>query len=636
MRYYGRWMRDEAFRRIGHLYPQATLPDGSQATVIAWLWARTVASPNPAANGVYVPLVSSFMLSTKEGKKAWVEPIIDPDAPDGWRFEVRTGLLSKADEDKTKEGTKFGRGAFACLLSGAPVPLEYIRTEATAGRMRARLMAIVVEGQRSRGYLSPDRDSEAIAAAAKPAWGPEELVTTPSHDVDRLPMYGMPRWRDAFTKRQLVALTTFSDLVADARDGVFAGARAAGLTSSPRLADSGTGAEAYADAVVTYLGCAIDRAADYWSSITTWVPGGEFIRSTFARQAIAMVWDYSEANPFSSGGGNWDATCLEWIDRVLRDLVPVVPAQINLRNAANGLTIKDSAISTDPPYFDNISYADLSDYFYVWTRRTLRDIDPEIFRTVLVPKAEELVASPHRHGGKYEAQEFFMKGMRRALANLRRTANPELPLVIYYAFKQSVSDDSGVASTGWASFLQAILDAGLIIDATLPLRTERSSRNNSIGSNALASSIVMACRRRGDDATVVARAAFLRDLKRELPPALKLLQAGNTAPVDLAQASIGPGMAIFSRYAKVLNADDTPTTVKSALQDINAALDGFLSEQEAEYDANTRFAITWFDQAGNGGRSLRYCRDARDGARGLRSAACARPELSSRAAARFA
>lgn len=609
VRYYGQWMRDEAEKRIGHLYPKAEVTEeavrqqpslkpllGQKLTVIAWLWARTVTSPDPAARGARVPLASSFMLSTKEGKKAWVNPIRDSNEPDGYRFEVQSGELGKLEEAEKKSGTKAGRGSsFTCALTGTPITGNHIKHEGQRGRMDARFMAIVAAGPKGRVYLPPDSEHKVVATSADPEWEPEGEVPK-QLTGGTCYAYGLTTWGKLFTNRQLVALTTFSDLVGEAREEARQNARSSGLPDGTALAEGGTGAEAYADAVATYLAIGVDRASDYWSSNASWVNSGEFVRNTFARQAIPMIWDFAETNPFSSSNGNWVDTAISWIRKVLKGLVPAGSGWIDNIDAANGAEFaKNALISTDPPYYDNIGYSDLSDFFYVWARRSLRNVWPNVFRTMLVPKQGELVASPYRHGNREMAEQFFRDGMGRALGNLIRVSADDSPTAIYYAFKQAEVEAEGVASTGWASFLQSVLEVGFIVDATLPVRTERAARSIGIGSNALASSIVLVCRKRGNEAQVTTRANFLKVLRRELPPALKLLQQGSIAPVDMAQASIGPGMAVFSRYAKVLEADDSPMSVKTALQLINAELDSFLSEQEAEYDAWTRFAVTWFE-----------------------------------------
>ena len=612
VRYYGQWMRDEAEKRIGHLYPKVEItaemvkerPDlapylGQKLTVIAWLWARTVKSPNPAFADVDVPLASTFMLSTKMGKEAYVEPVIEDD---GYRFTVKVG--KPRDAEATKSGTKLPRANFKCLMSGAPIQADYIRLEAQAGRMGARLMAILAEGQRGRVCLDPTSEHEKLPLTAKPAWKPDLKVPTPCHDVDRLPMYGMPTWGDAFTPRQLVALTTFSELVGEAIQQVHRDAIKAGLpdpSTGPEeigkpLAQGGAGATAFAEAIGVYLGLAVGRSANYWSSLTPW--GGDFIVQTFGRQAIPMVWDHAEGNPFSDSTGNWTGA-LAWIQNVMERALPAMnKGHVTQADAQNQSVTNNKVVSTDPPYYDNIGYADLSDFFYVWHRRAMRPLFPKLFATMAVPKAEELVASPYRHGSKEKAETFFLNGMTQAMHRLAEQAHPAYPVTIYYAFKQSESDGGeGTTNTGWDTFLAAVIKAGFAISGTWPMRTERD-QGLKTGSKVLSSSIVLVCSPRLANAPNATRREFLNALKTELPPALAYLQAGNIAPVDLAQAAIGPGMAVFTRYAKVLDADGKPLSVRTALALINQVLDEALAEQEGDFDADSRFALAWFEQHG--------------------------------------
>ena len=533
VRRYGKWMRDEAESRIGHLYPKVRVTEamaaerddlqpyaGKDLTVIAWLWARTVASPDPMMRGAHVPLASSFVLSSKKDKQRVVAPILDREGRT-YRFAVKTSGISPDDYVRARKGTKAGRGSnFTCLVSGAPISGDYIKAEGMAGRMGARLMAIVVEGKRTRLYLDPTEEMEEVARSAEPEWRPAGAVPK------RLTggtcyAYGLTTWGNLFTDRQLVALTTFSDLVAEAREKVLADALVAGMDpEAPRLANGGTGAEAYADTVATYLGLAVGRATDYWSCNATWVNGGEFIRNTFARQAIPMIWDYSESNPFSSASGNWASTALEWIGRVVERLAATMtPAAVIEQDAAGDTPLLNRAmVATDPPYYDNIGYADLSDFFYVWHRRTLGDIWPGFYRRVLVPKDEELVATPYRHGGKQAAEQFFMEGMGQALRNMHAAGTDDFPVTIYYAFKQAEVAKEGLTSAGWATFLQGIVDVGYVIDGTWPVRTERSARSIGLGANALASSIVLVLRKRSDNAQSITRREFVASLRDMIIP----------------------------------------------------------------------------------------------------------------------
>lgn len=603
VRYYGKWMRDEAERRIGHLYPKARLPDGSEATVIAWLWARTVRSPDPVAKGAMVPLVSSFMLSTKEGKKAWVQPVIDAGAPDGWRFEVKRGHLSKADEERVKQGTKGeGRGSsFACVLTGATILGNYIKSEGMADRMGARMMAVVVEGQRARIYLAPAAEHEEVASAAE---RDEHVADARSSGLcqpvpERLTggtcySYGLTSFDKLFTPRQLVALTTFSDLVAEARGKALADARAAGVaTDATPLHEDGAGPVAYADAVTTYLSLSVDRSAMGGNSLTRWNPVGPKAQHAFGRQALPMIWDYAETNLLGEATGSLQSGYEMAVNGL--EFANSSPGSIGLADAASSDYSSESIVlSTDPPYYDNVGYADLSDFFYVWLRRSLLSIWPQLFRRLATPKAEELVATTHRHGGRDRAEAFFMKGMGEALTAMRKAAGDDQPLAIYYAFKQSEVGEDGITSAGWASFLYALVAAGLVVDGTWPLRTEMATRMVGQNSNVLASSVVLICRKRAIDAATVTRAEFIRLLRREMPPAIDEIREAGVGPVDMQQSVIGPGMGVFSRHAKVLEDDDSAMSVRTALALINRVWEEIESDLDTAFDAETQVALAWF------------------------------------------
>lgn len=596
VRYYGQWMRDEAEKRIGNFYPRAKLSDGSEATVIAWLWARTARSPDPAAKGAMVPLVSSFMLSTKEANKAWVEPVIDSDAPEGWRFEVKTGRLSKIEEEEKKKGTKTGRGTnFACVLTGSSITPEYVRGEGNHGRLGMRLMAIVAEGVRSRVYLSPTAEQEARAAAAKP--GDTSAIEVEMPNNPRWfspPGYGMKRYVDIFTPRQLAALTTFSDLVSEARIKVLTDAQAALRDGdSAPLHQGGQGAIAYADAVATYLAFAVSKSATRSCSLAIWETGMGRLAGALGRQALPMQWSFAETNPIAGAGGDIAGTAVSVAEN-LQNLGIGGPASIsNVIAQDNNFQPSPVVISTDPPYYDNIGYADLSDFFYVWLRRSLLSVWPDLFRRLTTPKAEELVATPHRHGSKDQAEAFFMEGMARALAAMRKAATNDEPLAIYYAFKQAEMATEGITSAGWASFLQAVVDAGLAVDGTWPVRTEATNALKA-NINALASSIVLVCRKRPDDAPVITRAEFVRALKREMPSAIDDIRKAGVGPVDMQQSVIGPGMGVFSRFAKILEDDDSAMSVKTALSLINRAWEEIENELDTVFDAETQVAVAWF------------------------------------------
>jgi putative DNA methylase len=592
VRYYGQWMREEAEKRIGHLYPKARLLDGSDATVIAWLWARTVRSPDPAAKGAVVPLVSSFMLSTKEGRKVWANPIIDPKAPDGWRFEVKSGLLSKTEEEKLKKGTKTGRGSnFACILTGAAIDGDYVKGEGKAGRMGSRLFAIVAEAIRGRTYVAPTIEHEKIAASAKPSPGVVDMPTSTHPQYMGCVPYGLDNFRKLYTPRQLVALETLSDLVSEVRSRILSD-----LGAIDRKKYSGVEPDPveYANAVVTYLAFVVDRAADYGSTLSTWLTDDNAIRGTFGRQALPMTWDYCEGSYFGDSSAAL-TTILKTIPDVISHQKATTPGTITQVDAAqNGYPIRPCVINTDPPYYDNIPYADLSDYFYVWLRRSLASVWPELFRTLSVPKGQELVADVKRHEGRDAAEAFFMQGMGRALSAMCSAATDSEPVTIYYAFKQSEVDEEGITSAGWSSFLQAVVDAGFIVDATWPVRTESAGRMRGNRSNALASSIVLVCRKRSSSAAIVTRAEFVRALKREMPEAIDDIRKAGVGPVDMQQSVIGPGMGVFSRYAKVLEDDDSSMPVKTALSLINRVWEEIENELDTNFDAETQVALTWF------------------------------------------
>lgn len=627
VRRYGAWMREQAQQRIGHLYPTvqitpemiaasafpvsargqknhqnaglAGLQAGQELTVIAWLWARTVKSPNPAFSHVEVPLASSFILSSKPGKEAYVHPVIEGDS---YRFEVRTGK----PPESAKAGTTAGkRAGFTCLMSGSPMDYKYIRAEGAAGRMGAKLMAIVAEGARGRIYLAPTPEQDAIASAAAPTWRPE----TPLHGKCRVNVsnYGLDVYGDLFTPRQLVALTTFSDLVPEAIARIRADALAAGMADDGQGLDAGgNGATAYAEAVAVYLCFVLDKTADGSSTVCRWMHQRDSLFNTFAKQALPMNWDYAEVNVFADCTRSFSES-IAWTTESIVG-TSVVAAEFTgsaqMFDAQTQTVSANKVISTDPPYYDNIGYADLSDYFYVWLRRSLRPIFPKLYATLAVPKAEELIATPYRHGSKEKAETFFLDGMTAAMHNLAQKAHPAFPVTIYYAFKQSdTKEGDATHSTGWETFLEAVLRAGFTLTGTWPMRTERDARSIGIGTNALASSIVLVCRPRDAAAETISRREFQRQLREHLPEALETMIGGTSgqspiAPVDLAQAAIGPGMAIYSQYAAVLNQDGTPMRVHDALVLINREITDYLTPDAGNFDADTLFANSWFEQYG--------------------------------------
>ena len=607
IRHYGQWMRKEAEQRIGHLYPKVEITEdmaqeqpnlkglvGQKLTVISWLWARTVKSPNPAFDHVDVPLVASFKLSSKKGKGAWVEPVIRKDKSD-YDFIVRVGSEPTLEETINRKGG-------TCLMSGVAMPFKYIRSEGKAHRMGTRLMAIVAEGKKGRVYLSPTEEMAKIALQAMVTWEPDGELPKNPRDF-KTPNYGMNSFADLFTSRQLVALTTFSELIGEAREKVLKDAIVAGfLDDGKGLVVEGNGAQAYADAVAVYLSFALSKQADLANSLCSWEPVAQCPRHLFGRQAIPMTWDFAEGNPLGNSSGSWEI----FIENICKSFIKSFE---NARNSDIGSALqkdastqnisKDKVISTDPPYYDNIGYADLSDFFYIWLRHSLHSVFPLLFRTSSVPKTQELVATPYRHGDKQKAETFFLEGMTHAMSRLAEQTHPAFPVTIYYAFKQSEStNESGTISTGWETFLEAVIRAGFALTGTIPMQTENASRMIGMGTNALASSIVLVCRPRCPSAPIITRREFLSHLRRELPQAIAYLKRDNIAAVDLRQAAIGPGMEVLTRYSKVMDAVGNTMTVREALSLINQILDESQTEHENELDDATRWALGWFEDYG--------------------------------------
>ncbi|MGI6230713.1 MAG: DUF1156 domain-containing protein [Tractidigestivibacter sp.] len=599
--YYANRMRDLAIERIGKNYPKVRVSDSSDkklATPIAYIWARTVPCPNPACHHE-TPLVRSFWLSKKKGHRAYIEPLIDNDSI---RYTVHSDHDGWKDFTHVEEGT-IGRQGGRCLFCGSPLSLDYVRAEGRSHHLKRHLMAIVLENPAGSGRLyrsATSNDSRIADGVALPTNVPMATITHNSRDF-KTPNYGMARFVDLFTNRQLTALVTLSDLVSEIRPMIEEDAIRAGMPDDHRgLATGGAGAHAYAEAVSVYLALMVDKEADYCSSICTWHSSRELIRNVFSRQAIPMAWDYAEVNPLSESSGSFVSMMRQVVEAI--KALPARPeCDAVQRDAAKTEGMSNLLISTDPPYYDNIDYSDLSDFFYIWMRRSLKSIWPETFGTVLTPKAEELVATPYRfEGGKDEAKAFFENGMRETFKRLAKVMSDDYPMTVYYAYKQSETTDEGRTSSGWETMLQALMDAGLQITGTWPIRTEMGNRTIASGSNALASSIVLVCRKRPDEAPVASRTEFIRGLRKSLRSGLADMQGGSIAPVDLAQASIGPGMAAFSSYSKVVEADGSAMSVRTALGLINDQLDALMGERGEDLDRETRFCLSWYEQYGFG------------------------------------
>lgn len=601
VRWYGQWMRDRALERIGHLYPKE--PGGQ--TVIGWLWARTVKCPNPAC-GTRMPLALSFWLSTKKNREVWAEPIVDT-ATECVQFEVGTGKQPMPAQVDVGSGLRNDRGkrvksTFRCLVCREGIAKgDYINGEAERGALGTVPLAKVVGGARTRIYVpfSPP-EADGLDAKVAPYFSDSELLARmPSEECKGTfasnaqgRQYGFKTFSDYFTRRQLVALMTFSDLVGEARN----------------LVVTHTGGDReYADAIATYLAFALDRTVDFNSSLCRWVPSNEKVMNTFGRQALPMVWDFAEANVLGDSVGSW-LTCLGYVADCLSTITPGADGtgRAEQLDAASALPAapRSVAIVTDPPYYSNVSYADLSDFFYVWLRRMLGSTYPDLFSTLLTPKSQELVATRYRFGGDRRlAEQHFRQGLSKTFALIVLASDSEYPITFYYAFKQAEESDAGngataAASTGWQTMLQGLLSSGLQVVGTWPMRTEQEYRNVAMGANALASSIVLVCRPRRVEAPIATRREFYQKLREELPEALGHLMGGHIAPVDLAQATIGPGMAVFSRYSKVLEASGDAMSVRTALQIINQAIEDYFTEREGELDADTQFCTRWFEQHG--------------------------------------
>ena len=586
IRYYGQLLRNKAFKKVGHLYPKFKDQNGKNHTVIAWIWARTVINPNPA-NPVRVPLVRSWWLSKKKNKEAWIKPIIQEDG--SIRYEVQHNANGPKGDD---EGTVSRKGAVS-IVDGTPIDLKYIRQEGKAGRLGVSLIAIVGDSDNGRMYFSPTSSQVKAATVDEPTDKPLELL--PEHALGfRVQAYGFKRWSDLFTNRQLITLTNLADTVSEIHEQVFADASASGISEGKPLDEGGNGARAYADALSVYLSLAVSRQANRSSSICTWDKTRETIRNVFARQAIAMTWDFAEANPFSSKSGNFLGQ-VNWVAEAV-ETVPATPLCDAQQADAATRDYSNVVVSTDPPYYDNIGYADLSDYFYVWLRRILNGILPSVCATILTPKDQELVANPYRHGGKDGAVHFFVKGFNHVFEHMRETARTDIPMTVYYAYKQK--DDKTGTSTGWYALLDGLIHGGWEITATWPVRSELSNRMNSNNSNALASSIVLACRPRPRDAPSIPMRVFNSVLRKELTKELKTLMASGIDPVDLNQAAIGPGISVYSRYSRIREADGTDMPIQKALEVINHVIDEVMGDADSDYDPDTRFAVKWYQSYG--------------------------------------
>ena len=617
VRYYGKLIRERAKKKIGFLYPAVALPNefgGGDANVIAWIWCRTVASPNPASQGKHVPIASTFVLSSKKGTEAIAQIQTSDRDNTEWRFIVNDKGISDQELKAAKLGTKAGKAQdFICSINKTPIQRSYVQSEGKANRLGMELVAVVADGPRGRVYLSPNKVHIEAADIGELKSGVSDaretrlngpLPTRAEITGGVCTAYGLNTWGHLFTDRQALALITLGDLVKEIREQVVADANAAGLSSADSIE--------YSRAVSTFLALAVDRCADFNNTLCRWSPSNQKVMNLFGKQALPMVFDFAEANLLGDSVGSWQ-TCCDYVATCIK----TISSNGNESNSARQLDaahaieeFESILVSTDPPYYNNISYATLSDFFYVWLRGNVGDLYPEIFGTVLVPKMPELIAAPNRFDGDaFRAKEHFEGGFKRAFSSLRNRMDERFPLTVYYAFKQEddttthddtdeIDHDSIDLTTGWETLLEALVSSGFQITGTWPVRASQKWRMVSMGANALASYIVLACRPRPEDAPQIASNQFRNELKRTLPAALRHLQQGNIAPVDFAQAAIGPGMAVYSRYSRILESSGKPMTVRTALGIINQTLTEVLSDLEDDFDSDTRWAIAWFEQNG--------------------------------------
>jgi putative DNA methylase len=590
VRYYGRVLCEEAWKRIGHLYPSIEItqkmvdsgrPDlqshlGKKLKVMAYLWARTVESPDPAFQSVQTPLASTFLICRKEGNEAWIEPLIDKKKRT-IEFIVHDGLPPTSRLDEIKAGSKISRGKFKCMFSNAPIPAKHLKDEGKSKRLGYQPLAVVLIGDRRRLYLSPQH------APIPNVDRTEFLDDMPCPEISGYfnpPIYGFDTIGSLCTPRQSVTLKTFSDLVRDSYDAI--------------RAECG---DEYGKAIVTYLALGISRMSNRMSSCSIWDTDRQNVQQAFSEQGVPMAWDFAEANPFSGSSGSWEGS-LEWIPLCLERSIGGIGISKQNDAAKPPVVSQSPLISTDPPYYSSITYADFSDYFYGTLRHALRAVYPDLFATMATPKNDEAVAAWHRFDGDRErAGNHFTERLGAAFHQIATAASSDSPITIYYAFKQQELDADEGLVTAWESILRVVLERGLAIEHTWPMRTEQTGGRKA-SKNSLASSIVIVCRPKSPDLPTITRRDFKLSLSPALRSAVKSLQQCNLAPIDLQQASIGPGMAVFSRFSKVINADGSPMTVREALQLINQVLDESLIEQESDFDAESRFALRWFEQYG--------------------------------------
>jgi putative DNA methylase len=568
---YAEGVRESAQRALAANYPQS--PAGN--TVYAWLWARTALCSNPAC-GKRTVLATSWWLSKRKGERAWLLPATTRDS-DEVEFRIETAGDGPVPPPKT------GRGAtFSCLHCAASIGEEHLAREGEHGRLAVRLLALAcIDGEKKRTFELPDETQTLAAYGVQEDPALRDLNVSDGGGRQR---FGCDTYADIFLPRQALALDTFARAVDGVRDRVI-----------------GDGADGnYADTVATFLGLCVGRLAHANSSQCRWnVAATGFIpkiEPAFGRHDLPMSWDFAESNPFAGSVGDWNQVVKTAL-RAVR-LAPLTgSAATGLADARRAIPESERGqvlVATDPPYFGHIDYSELSDYFYIWLRRALRRVHPDLFSVLVPPRRDELVALPSRHDGSSAgAYNYFVSGFTEVFRNLCQGQDERFPMLIVYAHREG---ERGTA--GWEAMLEAVLAAGLMVVGTLPLHATRNQRMTGLGTNALATYVVMVCRPRPDDAARITRQDLVRLLRAELVDAVSEFQAASIAPVDLAQAVIGPGMQIYSRHGAVLETDGSRVNVGAALSVINRTLAEIIDEQEADLDAPSRWAVTWYEQHG--------------------------------------
>lgn len=567
--HYAAQIQDRVLRRLSKNYRSQ---DGEN--VVAWLWARTARCPNPSC-GIDTVLTTSWWLAKRKNELAWLEPIVRDGRVD---ITVESGRA----HGQAQDSPKIGDGVFECLACKATLDGRYLRSQGKDGRLGLRMTAVVADVAGRRRYRAPtQQDLDAAAVTDLDSSFAAVPINSGGQGI-RVGLYGVSTWDEIFSPRQRIWLTALADEVARV----------------PSVVTADGGAQEWAVAAATLLGLAVGRVAQYESTQVRWFidsrSGAGQALPAFGRHDVPMQWDFVEPAPSSVAGSFTGA-------------VRSITAGLSQASRGDGVVVRQDArvarlaepglVATDPPYFDAIGYADHSDYFYIWHRRALKDVHPDLYGTAAAPKGGELTAIPVHHGNsKDAAREYFIEGFTEAFNNLQQSLRPDLPMLVVYASKEQKATKQ--EETRWSSILTAMIAADLEITGAWPIHGTGTNRMVGIGTNAVATYVVMTCRPRESTAMSISLTDFTRALRRELGPAVRDLQASSILPVDLAQAAMGPGMRIYSRYRAVLDQAGSRVPVEHAMRLINSALAEVLDEQEGELDPASRFAIRWWETYG--------------------------------------